>query len=138
MNFRGGEMTKINQDYTIQIPVKLTDETIDDILWTAFNQGTGYWVKDVDIDIKGNDSNTIYGHIQNGGRLKITYYDGDDMTDEAVEYLTLQDILRGITQYAKEFPNCIEDGEIYGGMIDASGSDLIIQYSIFNGEQIYG
>lgn len=132
-------MTKVNQDYTIQIPVKVTDETIDDILWTAFNQGTNYWVHNVDIHECGiTDENTIYGHIQHGGRLSIDYYTADDMSEIETTYLSLNDFLRGLTQYVKEFPNCIEEGEVYAGQIDANGSDLIIQYSIFNGEQIYG
>ena len=133
------EDIKVNTTYTFEIPVKITDETIDNILWTAFNCGSTYWIYNIDIAVQGNTkSDTVYEQLTNGGSLSIEYYDSDDDSTKTVEYLTLDKFLRGLKQYITEFPKCIENGEVDSSNIDSSHSDLILQYALFNGEQVFG
>lgn len=133
------EDIKVEKTYTFEIPVKITDETIDNILWTAFNGGSTYWLYSIDIAVQGDTkSDTVYDQLTNGGSISLEYYDSDDDSSKVVEYLTLDKFLRGLKQYVTEFPNCIENGEVDSSNIDGGHSDLIIQYAIFNGEQVYG
>lgn len=130
--------------YTINVPIEVDSEAVDNILWGAVNQGSTYWLHSVEVTREGSNGTnaedgtpTIFGQIQTGGEL--TFEAPEDDTDTTFEKytLTLEDFLNGLSKYVLEFPNCIEEGRVETCNIDSSMCDLILQYALFE-EQIYG
>ena len=130
--------------HIINVPVEVDSEAIDNILWSAVNQGSTYWLHSVEVTREGSNGTnaedgtpTIFGQIQTGGELTFEAPE-DDMDTTFEKYtLTLENFLNGLSKYILEFPNCIENGRIETCNIDSGMCDLILQYALFE-EQIYG
>ena len=130
--------------HTINVPIQVDDEAIDNILWGAVNQGSTYWLHSVEVTREGSNginaedgTPTIFGQIQTGGELTFEAPEDDSDTTFERYTLTLENFLEGLSKYLLEFPNCIEDGQIETCNIDSGMCDLILQYALFE-EQIYG
>lgn len=125
---------------TINVPIKVTMENVDDILCTAFDNGYGgcwYWM-----------NNRVSNHPLLPDEYAwhgITKYN-DIVTvwdDEHTEFkLDLEKFLKGLQMWVEHKirqGDTIEfDGDqIDCGMIDAGDADNIVQFALF-GELVYG
>ena len=129
-------MTQVkNKDYTINVPVKVTYETLYDIMFGAICHGSTYWLHDVlDENNKGVDIETILQE----GFISRFYYPLDD-NDEEFDFkaFTVSMLIKGVEMYCSQFGDCIEDGEVDSCSLGSVECDLILQYALF-GEQVYG
>lgn len=129
----------------LQIPVKINDEFVSDIVCTMFEGGSNYWINTIKINhpngVKLKSTPTsewAASALNKGGSVTIFphEYEGDIVT------LTKQKLIDGIKLWAtgsRFFEIVNEDGQHYidAGNIDADESDVILQYSVF-GEIIFG
>ena len=121
----------------IEMEIEVTDDDIDDIVYTAFEGGITYWcgyVEPVD-DLLGE-----YAHeqIAKGGYLYL--YDIED--DDEKWILTKSRLLNGIKMYINNSMTRNWDSIVYGKQIDTSEidsniADMIIQFALFE-DIIYG
>ena len=126
---------KRSQQYTITIPVKVSGETLFNILWGAIHQGSKYWLGGI-VDSKGQDAHI--GDILKDGEVSYVLAPEDDNDESYRKYpITLQDVIKGLERYCRKYGDCIEDGNIDSCSIDSPSCDLILQYAIF-GEQVFG
>ena len=124
---------------TINIPMNLdvSDDDLDNILVTAFEGGSNYWIDKIEVkDYKGCE---FASHvISKGGKLII-------ITDDEQLTLTKNKQLKGISKWFAEYyyprqivkhnlemPSSFSDIDF-----DAGDTDIIIQLAIFN-EVVYG
>ena len=110
---------------TIQVPIKVDDEDLEDILFSAFCSAK-YWLYDENIE-----------YID-----KFTYKFQVPITDddsELEEYTLDKDkLLKGLTQYISEYGIAsLEDGRINTCVLDNCDCELILQYALFK-EQVFG
>ena len=110
---------------TIQVPIKVSDETLEDILDTAF-ASSSYWLY----------SNNIKHKKEFNFDLLVPE---DDADTEFKKYtLTKRKLLKGLIQYISEYGIAsMEDGQVDSCVLDGCDCDLILQYSLF-GEQVFG
>lgn len=121
-------MENIEETYTIQVPIKITYETLYNIMWSALCQG-GYWINII-TDDKGKGVDIGY-MLKEGNTTYFLSYFSDEKTP-----FTLNSFIKGITQYVAEYGDCISNGEIDSCKIDSPSCDIILQYSLF-GKQEY-
>jgi hypothetical protein len=110
---------------TIQVPIKVDDEGLEEILFSAFCSAK-YWLY---------DENIVYLE-------KFTYKFKVPITDddsELEEYTLDKDkLLKGLTQYISEYGIAsLEDGKINTRVLDNCDCELILQYALFK-EQVFG
>lgn len=120
---------------TVTIEVPFTEQDIENVIVTAFEGGTDYWMglirKKDQFDAKPKDepiSTWITKLLLEGQEVEVC--DIEDRSERWV--LTLQKILAGIAKNAKERPD-----NAYKENWDADDADCIIQYALF-GEMVYG
>ena len=110
---------------TIQVPVKVSDETLEEILESAF-MSANYWLYPNKITHKKG--------------LSYDLLVPEDDTDTTFEKCTLnkRKLLKGLKQYVNKYGIAsIEDGEIDSSVLDSFDCELILQYALF-GEQVFG
>ena len=121
-----------------QKSVAVTDEDIDGIMASALEGGINYWCERVDVvgEYLGEYASE---QISRGGSLVLVPFDEDET--KAIDKAS---ILNGLKMYLEspEKPYDIIDSkndidEINPFNIDASVSDMIVQYAAF-GELVYG
>lgn len=109
----------------------ITEETISDIISTAFEGGINYWTSvPVRVDEWPEGAEFASDVVAKGTPVFI--YNQDD---EKWEKLTLPNIVNSIRWFLSTYnkdKNFFSDGEF-----DANHADLIVQYAIF-GEIVYG
>ena len=110
---------------TIQVPIKVSDEDLENILFSAFCSAK-YWLYDRNIDYI--DKLTY--------KLQIPITDDDSEFEERT--LNKEKLLAGLRQFIGEY-GCNTDGE---GQIDTCALDncdceIILQYALF-GTQVFG
>lgn len=122
---------------TIQIPLKVTEEDIENIIVTSFEGGSDYWMgldnstpewKDKPEDEPNSTWATKI--LLEGGTVIV--YDIEDGTDTEVWSLTLVKLLNGISLNYLLRPH--DPSMAYG---DAITADCIVQYALFK-EVVYG
>ena len=123
---------------TISIPIKLTNEAIESIIYTSLH-ACAYWMTEIGYTTKDNKRtyNGMYTTriLNMGGKLNITAY--DDYENKLLRRtLTLKKLIRGIQKYASIYGIQTENGKLDTSSLDDNACDLIIQYSIF-GKQIF-
>ena len=130
--------------HTINVPIQVDDEAIDNILWGAVNQGSTYWLHSVEVTREGSNGTnaedgtpTIFGQIQTGGELTFEAPEDDSDTTFERYTLTLENFLEGLSKFLTEFPQCIVEGEVDTCTMGSDYCDLVLQYALFE-EQIYG
>lgn len=110
---------------TIQVPIKVSDETLEDILETAF-YSANYWLYSKNIKHKKGFN---YDFL-----VPIT----DDDSEFERYTLCRRKLLKGLIQYISEYGIAsLEDGEVNSSVLDGCDCDLILQYALF-GEQVFG
>lgn len=123
-------------DLTIQMPIELTQEDVDDIMCSALDVGITYWCKRAEVVEKEYFGEFASEQISRGGSLRL--YDAES---EECYILNLYNFLEGFKMwvaggYEKPF-GAISKGKVDCCNIDAVAADRIIQCAIF-GEIIYG
>lgn len=119
----------------ILIEAELTDEFFSDVLTTAFEGGSNYWIDHITITTipprtKPKEMPTTEWAgvaINSGGSIRITSTEDDTI-------LTKWALAKGVTLWAKQFPRNIlfSDGNrLDASNIDASDADCILQYAVF-------
>jgi len=128
---------------TIQVPFKITESDIENIIVTSLEGGSNYWMGIVvttsewEDRPKGKDGIPISQWttklLLEGKVIQLLDIEDVEDTVHSEEYqLTLEKLLNGIKQNYMERPfDCdIEDG-------DATTADCIIQYALF-GKIVFG
>ena len=123
---------------TINIPIKLTNEAIESIIYTSL-YACNYWMTEIGYTTKDNKRtyNGMYTTkiLNMGGKLNITAY--DDYENKLLRRtLTLKKLIKGIQKYASIYGIQTEKGKLDTSSLDDNACDLIIQYSIF-GKQVF-
>ena len=123
---------------TINIPLKLTNEAVECIIYTSL-YACRYWMTEISY------TNKEHKHVYNGmyttkilnmgGKLNITAYD-DYENKKLRRTLTLKKLIKGIQKYASIYGIQTEKGKLDASSLDDNACDLIIQYSIF-GKQVF-
>ena len=117
---------------TINVPIKITANMLNDIIVTAFEGGIGYWAvldNTDEPDDKGLfTSSWMTSELLEGKILK--FIDVEDK--DTVWSLTLNDLLNGVKLNANLRPH---DCDLEN--MDSTTADCIIQYALF-GEIVYG
>jgi hypothetical protein len=144
------------QEWSIEVPIKVTAQDIDDIICTALEGGITYWCDEADItkfpdpatytritDKPFNDKDRTTWEwasdvISRGGELTL-----HDNEGSMTYVLTLDKTLAGIKLFltCKNHNSSYNQGVIqHGGLdcasIDADCADMIVQYALF-GEVVY-
>ena len=127
------------EEFVVQMPVKVTQENVDDIMCAAFEGGITYWCNQADV-VKQPTEEIKWAHqaISRGGEIEL--YDAEE---NEKHILTLDKFKEGLQRFLRcenHHPSYNEgvvlDGELDCGNIDANSADMIIQYAIF-GKVIY-
>ena len=118
----------------IEMEIEVTDEDIDDIVYTAFEGGITYWCGYVE-PIGYLLGEYAYQQISMGGYLWL--YDEDDGY-----LLTKEKFLNGIKIYitnstTRGYPSILYGKQIDTSEIDSDIADMIIQFALFE-DIIYG
>ena len=110
---------------TIQVPIKVEDEDLENILFSAFCSAK-YWLYDENIEYIDKFNY----------KFQVPITDDDS---ELEEYTLSKDkLLKGLTQYISEYGIAsLEDGRINTCVLDNCDCELILQYALF-GEQVFG
>ena len=110
---------------TIQVPIKISDEDLEDILFSAFCSAK-YWLYDENIE--------YINDLEYKFQIPIT----DDDSEFEERTLNKEKLLTGLKQYVSEY-GCSTDGEgkIDTCTLDNSDCEIILQYALF-GEQVFG
>jgi hypothetical protein len=119
---------------TVLVPIQITEEDIENIIVTSFEQGSNYWLGlEVDYpEYEDRPDDEPYSTWTTKLLLEgkeIHLYDIED--DNEKWTLTLDKLMEGIKLNAKNRPF---DSDIENG--DATTADCIMQYALFN-ELVY-
>jgi len=121
----------------VTIPVEITNEQMENLLVTAFEGGSGYWMYIKSIKYPPGKERKDYGDfpvyevpfVKNGAVII-----GDNETEETWT-LTLLKMKKGLRIMAKKYPHHFKDVLMEDG--DADTGDVFLQCSLF-GELVYG
>ena len=128
MNNTNGEGALSNAQAIVHIVIP--DSFLDDILTTAFEGGSNYWLDSVTIKDKPDTPHkNLYNSeiVSRGGALLC------DSVDNGSAVLTKKRLLNAIEWYIKDNGGDLDFLEDH----DAQDADTILQYAVF-GEVIYG
>lgn len=124
---------------TVQVPFEITEEFVSDVLTSAFEGGSNYWIQwngfKVVKDIKGIVH--LSEVVAKGGIVSILPDEdpGIEGHEEGTPFKLDRDIfVQGFQRYI-EF--CMKHGraiQVDPGDIDANEADLILQLALFNDE----
>ena len=110
---------------TIQVPIKVDDEGLENILESAF-YSANYWLYSKNIKYKKGFNYDLLVPVD------------DNDTDFEKYTLNKRKLLKGLTQYISEYGIAsLEDGRINTCVLDNCDCELILQYALF-GEQVFG
>ena len=124
-------MTLTEQTFTINVPIKVNTQDIEDILEMAF-VGADYWINDVNYSC-----NSCLDTLMEGKELVFSVPEDDADTEFKDYTLTLEKLLKGIEMYCAKWGDCLDNATVDTGKIDVADCDLILQYALF-GEQVFG
>jgi hypothetical protein len=135
-------MTKIIINYEVE----LDDQFIEDLIVTAFEGGSNYWVDHVIINHPDGDkpkgepgSTWAASALNSGGNIVVFTQEEADSHDFPPITMTKEMLVKGVQMWAKEFPErvSIDNGSIDMGNTDADDADAIFQYALFD-EVVFG
>ena len=119
-------------DFEVSTKTKISRETISDLLCTAFEGGSNYWVGAISMVhmAVGCDSPYVSDHGAQGGILKI-----HDDEAETTYLLSDVEIQRGLDRMAEDYlPHWLD---LINDNMDADTADVFLQCCVF-GEVVYG
>lgn len=119
---------------TVEVPLSLTENDIENIMVTAIEGGIGYWAclnnvgKDWDKKPKGEPVSTWATKLLLEGKT-LRFVDEEEAKEV---YLTLDSLVEGyrLNYIKRPWDNSIENG-------DVTTADCIVQFAVF-GEVLYG
>jgi hypothetical protein len=121
---------------TIKRDVEITDQSLFDLLVTAREGGSNYWMEGIKYTKPQKKftpvEDEVYPFVDyplNGGTVKITHNDIEQHT------LTREGIERGLVVMAEKYPRHMNDFIIEN--YDADTADVFLQCCVF-GELVYG
>lgn len=108
------------------VPVQVTGETLDHILYEALNAGGVSAWADRARAVGGKLGDRVCEQVSNGGEIRIHEIDG------AWFVLNRRNLLDGIKQYVEVSCHVrIEDGQLALEDLSESDADVIVQFAIF-------
>ena len=116
----------------IMIPFEISEDFISDVLCTAFEGGSTYWIND--ITNKSTEPKSMYFSESVAKGDTIIIQDNEDYKEHT---LNAEIFCKGYERYVKY---CMKRGwEVYYDTCDIDGevADMIIQFAIFN-DLIFG
>ena len=124
-------MTKIVGSF--KTTVYITDDMVDNILCTALEGGSNYWIDKCVANFWPEGAEHVSDGVSRGGKIVFFVEDDDD------EYtLTLDDMLNGIEKaYDHRQSSSGFSFKDWYENHDADDADLALQYALF-GEIVYG
>lgn len=130
---------------TIQVPVEVDDEFFDNLLCTAFEGGSNYWIDHVIINHPAGDkpkgvpgSLWASAALNAGGSVMIYPQEEAD-----VYRLTKEKFVAGLQAWVSTYPGKAplttenKKGCLDGCNMDADDADCILQYALFK-EVVFG
>ena len=111
----------------VMIPFKITEDFIADVLCTAFEGGSNYWINNIENTSENPKSQYFSECVAKGDTIIIT--DNEDYKEYP---LNSKIFARGYKRYVQF---CIREGrEIYYDPcdIDSEIADVILQFALFN------
>lgn len=133
------EERKVVETLLIKRSVEVTTEDIDDILCGSLEGGSNYWCDEVEVvgEYLGEYASE---QISRGGKLR--FHVNEPFDDEGTEWYELdqEKFLHGLQEWLNNYvhvDDCVYEGQLDCGMIDAGMADSIIQYALFE-EIVYG
>jgi len=133
------EEKRVVETLFIKMPVEVTTEDIDDILCGSMEGGSNFWCDEVEVigEYLGE-----YASEQISGGGKLRFHVNEPFDDEDTEWYELdqEKFLHGLQKWLNNYAHvddCLFEGRLDCGMIDAGMADSIIQYALF-GDVIYG
>lgn len=144
------------KNYTVNVPIKLTSQEIADIVTTAFEGGSNYWIVTVDVCRHYAsgwhcERNLVRAKIKAGIELHEgpmyslwKFWENDsngymiDFDEDEDIVLTAEKVVKGLQAMAQTwaFVPAIER-LLVSGQYDADDADLALQFALF-GEVVYG
>ncbi len=133
------EDRKVVETLFIRRAIEVTTEDIDDILCGSLEGGSTFWCDRVEV-VGSYLGEYASEQISRGGKLRFHVYEPFD--DENTEWYELDQskFLHGFEKWLNNYAhadNCLSEGQLDCGMIDAGMADSIIQYALFD-EEIFG
>jgi hypothetical protein len=133
------ENKKLDIARTITVPLSIKVELLTNLLVSAFEGGSTYWLRECDyLSPKEGFEAPAYSDEKfwiTGGKMSLFYDDPEDEENRAQKDITIEDLLRGATIMAEK--NASHFGDLISENDDAITADVFIQCVLF-GEVIYG
>ena len=125
-------------DFTVEVPIKITKDRIENLLISAFEGGSNYWY--VILEKIGEIDASIYEHpFIEGGGLIIGDVEADDPYDDEAAFppttLNREALQRGMVIMAKKYPKHFAD--FIAENDDAWTGDAYLQCCLL-GELVFG
>ena len=110
----------------MNITIKLDESLLKDLLITAFEGGSNYWIDEV---AKSQEATLCdsYDLFMEG---KLTYLITPEELDSEPIELTLEKFKKGFEMMSEKHPNMFD--RIIEEQYDAGDADVVLQYSLFN------
>ena len=129
-----------DMQFTVNVPVVITGQVIEDIIVTALEGGIGYWACLGEGIPEPDEFSTPLSMRVTDALLfipdyKLAIHDSEDPEGDELGFLSLQGMLDAIPVFAKEFPHQFSD--LISGEGDAETADLFIQIAVL-GEVTFG
>ena len=120
----------------IEMDVSLTQQDIDDIMFTALEGGINYWCGSAKVVEEKRCSEWGHEQIARGGALILHDAESSDKWE-----LNLEKFLTGVKLWLQNnedrYGAVASDGTLDTGEVDAEMADLIVQYALF-GKPVFG
>ena len=118
-------------NFTVELPINVTETDIEDIITTAVEGGINYWGSVVKEGKSDKPISEIAAKtLISGG--EVTIIDDDDLLYE----LTIAKLMHGIKKWIDSgIANtalCLDGQSLETSYIDANEADVIIQYALFD------
>lgn len=124
----------------VDVTTPITDRQIADLLCSAFEGGSDYWIHKIDVH-RGKNDGRPYGEEYTPGYLSAPfsqdgYVDVDPGEGEPIVRLDHAALLKGLTVMAKDWPRHFGDA-LSESNADATTGDVFLQCCLF-GDIIFG
>ena len=124
----------------MKIEIEVSDEIISNLLCSAFEGGSNYWIESTRCEVKGDcftsdrfDRTTV--PLLDGGTVIVTLQDEAYKGKGVTYHLNRPAILRGLHGMLHHAPKHF--GDALAGNDDATTGDVFLQCALF-GEVVYG
>jgi hypothetical protein len=149
------EMEEPKHSFELSVEIKYDDQFLEDILVTAFEGGSNYWIDHIEYITQAKKpkdaarSEWAFQVIKNGGEVGIYVINesGEPVDpNEGFAPLHISDLICGVQKFVKDAHkrnslNCVgmfdSDLNLDAGNFDADMADCVLQFALF-GEVVYG